>query len=72
MIYTPEDRARIDAAALRLDIRAVLDGYAGEDVYDRLHKRLTGEVMRDRRAIARIRDLLHETAMIAAREPVEA
>ena len=72
MTYTAEDLARINATALRCDIRAVLDGYASEDVYDRIHKRLTGEPMRDPRAIGRIRDLLHETAMVAAREPVEA
>ena len=72
MTYTPEDRARIDAAAFRSDISAVLGQWADDDVYDRLHKRLTGEPMRDPRAISRIRDLLHETAMVAAREPVEA
>lgn len=47
MTYTAEDRARIDAAAYRMDCQAVVDGCADDAVYDRLHAVLAGGTRRD-------------------------
>ncbi len=47
MTYTAEDRARIDAAAFRMDCQAVVDGIAGDAVYDRLCLVFTGNTRRD-------------------------